>query len=742
MKKKSLYQKILLSLLLLIIMYTSLSVGIIFIKSKELMNYRIDSTQQSFLESSTKEMDTTLRIGVNLANQLKLNSDVNDFASMEEIDYYTITRVYQSLQDLGTAFSDFKYTIGLSKPDHELVITPNGTTSKQSFFDSLDLDREQMKQIASAQEQDRNFQLNLQYYDSKQYFTIVMNEKMNSGERISFYISYFKNSLLPNVTDEEGFGIVFGDESVSMHADEKESVHDIISLPVLKQLREDSRFSDFSSIKTSDNTIYMKHSNVLHDLYYVYSSDNAVLPVNQGINQIIWVGLISLILGGLLAFFAANRTYRPVKKLIRVFKENSVNDVEVQAGDELKYLEENYLAVKQNIHELQRIVEENNVPLKNDFLKKMMYGVLSKQAIEEGMEQYQLAFLNQPVRVAVIEFKDKFKVEKKIPSETIHLLKTQVLKYLKTELAIEFQLAIFEMDYLRFGTIIENVELEKVKKALQSAFLTIEVYSDITLIGFIGNVAEKQDSIKDSYADCVKLLEYRYALPEKSVVTMEDPLDIKETSYYYPIEKERELISYAVQGNKEKMLQTLDELLHHNMNRQLTVNNQEQFTQAIVSTIHRIVFMINEDVHKIFKDNILLTLLMCETPEQLATYMRDYFMQLLEYINQSKEEQDFAKKDELLEFVHQHYQEEISLQDLAGYLNLSTSYVSTLFKKITGENFKEYLNMYRIQVAKNLLKDKKYKISEVAESVGYTNINSFIRIFKKYEGTSPGKYES
>ncbi|MNP62253.1 HTH-type transcriptional regulator YesS [compost metagenome] len=91
-------------------------------------------------------------------------------------------------------------------------------------------------------------------------------------------------------------------------------------------------------------------------------------------------------------------------------------------------------------------------------------------------------------------------------------------------------------------------------------------------------------------------------------------------------------------------------------------------------------------------------------------------------------------------YIVNHYHTDFSLVDLATHLGFSVAYTSTLFKHITGENFKDYLNMYRIKKAKEILETETIKIHELAARVGYTNANSFIRMFKRYEAVSPGQY--
>ena len=90
-------------------------------------------------------------------------------------------------------------------------------------------------------------------------------------------------------------------------------------------------------------------------------------------------------------------------------------------------------------------------------------------------------------------------------------------------------------------------------------------------------------------------------------------------------------------------------------------------------------------------------------------------------------------------YIEEHYSERISLMHLADKLGMNTSYLGQVFKKETGESFAEYLNKYRVQKAKELLSDPRYKVYEVASIVGFNDYNYFFKIFKKITGEKPKK---
>ncbi len=96
---------------------------------------------------------------------------------------------------------------------------------------------------------------------------------------------------------------------------------------------------------------------------------------------------------------------------------------------------------------------------------------------------------------------------------------------------------------------------------------------------------------------------------------------------------------------------------------------------------------------------------------------------------------NFIKK-----YISLHYMDEISLNEVAEILNLSRSYLSTLFKNEVGISFTEYLINFRLNRAIEILKLEKLPLNTIAEMVGYPDYTQFSKIFKKYKGVSPKNY--
>lgn len=96
--------------------------------------------------------------------------------------------------------------------------------------------------------------------------------------------------------------------------------------------------------------------------------------------------------------------------------------------------------------------------------------------------------------------------------------------------------------------------------------------------------------------------------------------------------------------------------------------------------------------------------------------------------------------DDILYYIDHNYQTNIKLESIAPLFGYNSAYLGKIFTKTTGESFNSYIDHKRIDHSKELLKENNLKVYEVAEKVGYKNVDYFHKKFKKYVGISPAEY--
>ena len=135
-----------------------------------------------------------------------------------------------------------------------------------------------------------------------------------------------------------------------------------------------------------------------------------------------------------------------------------------------------------------------------------------------------------------------------------------------------------------------------------------------------------------------------------------------------------------------------------------------------------------------------VNLLDCHSFAELKERLDDALTQL----NHLKEEAGRPRGEDITrrvkEYIAIHYPEpELGVASIAGTFNMSASYLSRLFKKQEGENLLDHLHQVRIAKIKELLSTPA-TLNQIAEKTGYYNSLAMIRVFKRYEGETPGKY--
>lgn len=95
-----------------------------------------------------------------------------------------------------------------------------------------------------------------------------------------------------------------------------------------------------------------------------------------------------------------------------------------------------------------------------------------------------------------------------------------------------------------------------------------------------------------------------------------------------------------------------------------------------------------------------------------------------------------------IEYVHENYSQDITIDSICNYLDINKSYFCSLFKKYTGNTFSYFLNHFRVEKSKKLLTNTDLNLLNIAIAVGFNNQNYYSMVFKKYTNMSPSRYRT
>ncbi|GHI00091.1 helix-turn-helix transcriptional regulator [Neobacillus kokaensis] len=753
MKRRKLFWQMLMYFGIIIILFSSVTTFLLYKESSEVYQKERSQHQKILLEQAKKSIDTRIQVAFNALMQLQNSQEFKEYIrpNHKEAYYYRMLQLLKQLKINNSAFANFEYRTGVLNLADNVVVTQDSTVNKEMFFKELGFSK---KNIAALEEyvhnstpQYGNHQVMiLANENNSDYLTLIKKETNFNKVETLFFISFYVKGFFSFVDakDKEGFCLVTKDDIKYLQTDlDSAKVKDILDPKELAKLDELSFESGSVTAENARYDIHLTQSTILSNLNYVYFSPKpaSIAAMKAVYLKALVIGLSLLSAGILLAAYLVNRTYRPIQHIIHHLSQYQKYD----GNDELSFIKSTTDQISTMNENLKETIEQNKLSLKQQFLHELVVGPMGQEEFLEKSKSFSIKVKQKNVKVIMIEVDSNIILQESLSYEGILTVKQQILSILIEEIEPFFACELFEYGYQKIVLIIHQEDTEKVVSKLTLLFSSLNEELELNIISAVGQPVAGLEQIYHSFESASKILESKFALERNTILSYEDFKYLDQTNFYFPLEVERSLMQLVIQGNREKAENILDRVLEENLHsKKLTKNALSQFVFAIRGTINRILQAANKTSKEIFGDEMStfhFELQQINDKDQLEERIRWIFSVMLIQIStkESKEETSVATK--FLNFIQQNYEKDISLHDLADEFGLSSSYISTIFKNHTGENYKDYLNKYRILKAQEILENREVKIKELAGMVGFNNVNTFIRTFKKYVGLPPGQYE-
>lgn len=243
-----------------------------------------------------------------------------------------------------------------------------------------------------------------------------------------------------------------------------------------------------------------------------------------------------------------------------------------------------------------------------------------------------------------------------------------------------------------------------------------------------------------SYASAVILLQNSFFFPENTLLTPNKlNRDTKVSPDFCFTSPEIDFANSLSSELPESTFVLLDEL------REYFTENTKVFQNTVKDLYYKL-FLALDKVRKqtfpsedIYAEPIAEIIDRCFTFSELHQTLRQQTEYLLKHVGNQAQENPTIHL--IKSYIGKHYMDEtLSVKDISEHVFLSASYVCTFFKNETGHTLNQYLTEYRMEKAKQLLKDSRYRISDISSRVGYSDGNYFGKSFRKYSGLSPSEY--
>ncbi|MGL4508893.1 helix-turn-helix transcriptional regulator, partial [Cetobacterium sp.] len=337
--------------------------------------------------------------------------------------------------------------------------------------------------------------------------------------------------------------------------------------------------------------------------------------------------------------------------------------------------------------------------------------------------------LKFPLRLVLIELFDSDTPE--LYTDTLPIVKD----YLITSLNNSSQYEYVDIDYKSILFIVSEEALTDIDDGFSFLLEHVQKKYNLKLTASVSNEILYLDTLPKEYIKCKRILNFKF-LYSSYFVILESFTNKNNPSFFYSIDIENKLANRLLNGNFLGCKKIIDEIFE-DIDSNLDKNKVNDFSLLLCNTLGRVTSQLGE-----FDINNKIDIHIKETsiPNLKNTFLK-FCKDICDLKQVEENSTNIEIKNKIQQYLEDNYSNDFSLEDLSEYLGFSFRYTSLLFKKNMGDNFKNYLNLFRINKSKEIIQNNKnIKIKEVAELVGYNSSNTFIRIFKKYEGISPARF--
>ncbi len=468
------------------------------------------------------------------------------------------------------------------------------------------------------------------------------------------------------------------------------------------------------------------------------------------VRNISFVGVFAFLgMALFLAFRLLKRNYKPIRDLMG-YVETVYSDV----GEDNEYHLFRSAITKAVVEkkQMQSRLEQQRGLLKDQLLIQLLKG-----KTEDAVDPEDTLFAcgadfdgkNYQVLVFYVEYFDELFEGSSVEVEEQTNLAALVVQNITQEILDKYFKTVFveveDMMVCILNTDQENSkeELRLLQDAVKEAQKIIweNFYIEFTIA--VSALHEGVHGISSAYQEAMEAMEYKIVFGKKEIICYEE-LGGTQENYYYPTEKELMLINLLKAGELEKAKDLLDEILRRNFEeKHLSLEMARCVIFNLVSTILKVIedLKSHPQVDLTAEIDALSRLLNRMDVEDIREKLYAVFEKICRSVPQKKDSSVLKMVEQVKEYVAENYRDfNLSLYSISENYGVTYTYLSRVFKMETGEGLLQYINRIRMETAKKLLLQTEKSLAEIAKEVGYGNSNSLIRVFKKFNGITPGKY--
>lgn len=776
-KNRSVVIKWLISYLLVLIIPVIIT-SVTYVKTVDIVENEINKSNGILLKRIQHQIDGSLDEIARLSSQVIYNYNINEIFlaknSIDEIDSYDVYKAIRDLKVYNMSLDQQSLVKDFFVYYHKInfVVSPYSRNDSGFFY------------YTYFKDSNISYDEWLQLISGKHNGEFIAYGLDSSGKNVNNQLAYVQSFPLVNEPDKYANLVIMLDMSkVLENTKDIKDINNgnvqfmiknnlIISSDCTITMVKDSDLYNFSSdhgtIVSSKpggekSVVSYIKSQKMDWKYLIITPEKVFWEKVQYIRKLTVISVFLLLaIGGVVVYTAMKKNYSPLTRLIKVLEKYEGKTYD-KTNDEFHFINQVFDKVKLEKENADRVIRKQNDVIQKSFISRILKGrEIGHITLEESLNFYGIEFASDKFAVMAFYIEDISRIfnsiEKKNDYQAYedYQMSQLIISNIVGELidAKNKSYIVEEDDMLVCLINIREENMDSfnqdIIEIMEKSNDVINKYFNISFYSTVSSVHEKLEGIPVAYHEAIHAMEYRKVLGIEDIKSFRDIDVIEKGAYYYPLETEQQLINSIRAGDFEKSRAVFETIFKNNfVDNILPVELARCLNFNLISTMIKTISDFNGLKENDFIEELkpVERLLKCRNINEMKEEMNNILIIFCEYVNQRqntnsrKVEGDFLKN--ILEFVNNNYiNPNMSSSIIADELNLHPVYLSKIFKEQYGESLLDYINKVRIQKAKPILKENCCNLEEIAIKVGFTNTHTFIRLFKKYEGITPGKYKN
>ena len=446
---------------------------------------------------------------------------------------------------------------------------------------------------------------------------------------------------------------------------------------------------------------------------------------------------LALLVGGASAFYMAYYNFKPVMNIAHSLQSAVGLAPAKDGGDAFHTINSSISALIVN----NKTLEENVARLSGQaFVDRLLKGDLSSQAEADAGSQFVGFNIRRGLFLVVVLRVYGRNVIEGVSQEIINELNTSKVLLMDTFRRRFSGAALFQNIDLQSMAVVLCLEnkpdvRDYVSRMLTGIFDEYLAQFNLKLLFGVSDFTSDPLDVWRSYQEAQETVEY-VQLHREGKTKWYDELPIDSQGFYYPIDYEQRIINYVKAGDTGELERIFHIIIDENFEkRQLSATTIRALFYDIKGTAFKVSQQLPPDIGGL---EPLARLEFDPSSEHNFDNLLNLLQKACRAMDENRHNKYRSLIQEVIRFIEKNYmKQDMGLGLAASEFHISEGYLSSLFKEQTGRNFTDYVEQVRMNAACELLKTTRITIAEICGKVGYNNVQSFRRAFKRIVGVSP-----